>query len=59
MIRYEYIDPAVSRDSLHPDSVYREELALARAFVEALPHDEGLDDCPVSGEPRYEVFFEK
>lgn len=59
MMRYEYLDPAISRDSLHPDSIYHEELALAHAFVETLKSDDRLDVCPVSSEPRYEVFFEK
>ncbi|MCP5304062.1 MAG: methyltransferase domain-containing protein [Chromatiaceae bacterium] len=59
MIRYQDMDPSVTQDSLHPHAVFHEELVLARHFTEHATQPGGLDPCPVSGQVRYEIFFEK
>lgn len=59
MIRHEIFAPSVKVDDLHHNSLYQRELALAKAFVDNLPHPLAIDVCPVSGLGRHEVLFEK
>ncbi len=59
MIRYQDTDPAVTEDKLHPPTQFKTELEHARTLANALPSVNSIEPCPVSGEARTEVFFEK
>lgn len=59
MIRYQDIDHSITQDNLHPDDLFHKELLLAKDFVAHAEPPKELDPCPMSGESRHEVFFEK
>ena len=59
MIRYEFADESVTRESLHPDDIYRQEQKLACEYVKDLDKSPTAGACPVCGAPLNETLFEK
>ena len=61
MVRYTFSDESLSEKNAHLESLFEREQQLAREFVrdELKPFDGTWHECPVSGEARNEVFFEK
>ena len=59
MIRYEFMDLSIQKESIHPESIFENESDLAHKFISGMKIGTQLETCPACGGSRYEILFEK
>lgn len=59
MIRYEFLDLSIQKESIHPESIFENERDLAQRFISEMRIGPQLQTCPVCGGSRNEILFKK
>ena len=59
MIRYEFLDLSIQKESIHPESIFKDERELAQIFISQMKIEPNIQACPVCGASRNEILFEK
>ena len=59
MIRYEFLDLSIQKESIHPESIFENERDLAQTFVSRMQVGANIQACPVCGASRNEILFKK
>ena len=59
VIRYEFMDLSIQKESIHPESIFENERELAQKFISRLKIDPKIQTCPVCGGARNEILFKK
>ena len=59
MIRYEFLDLSIQKESIHPESIFENERDLAQKFISRIKIGPDIQACPVCGAARNEILFKK
>jgi SAM-dependent methyltransferase len=59
VIRYEFLDLSIQKESIHPESIFKDERELAQIFISQMNIEPKIQACPVCGTSRNEILFEK
>lgn len=59
MIRYEFMDFSIQKESIHPESIFENERDLAQELISRMKMGPNIEACPVCGAARNEILFKK